>query len=103
MAIPDIEIRVFVAGEERAVAAFFYIGVGVVETVVGIDDPGDAPAVSGALAAASDAFGAADFKTVAGVDQEVGPGVSRADDPPFEGGQKRGNVGDASSIDDIPF
>lgn len=62
--LPDIEVRFVIQGDEAAVVAFFAMSSGVVEIIVGCDDPEYAPHIARTLEAAAQALRGANWKQV---------------------------------------
>lgn len=73
MGLPDMEFRCLVAGSEVAVAAIFIRADGLVDVVVGIVEPDEASRIAMCADVAAEAWRAADWKSVAGMDVETVP------------------------------
>lgn len=91
MGYADMEIRVMVGGDEIGVVAFYGLDTFMVQVVVGVHDPSDAPSIVAAFKLAADAMHAANWKPV----------DLSFEGPAFEdlGGEPAADVGDGLAHD----
>lgn len=104
MGLPDVEIRLDIDGSEVAVAAFFIAKRGNVDVIVGITDPDETHRAALLLETAAEALRAADWKSVAGMDEGTAPFDLKGDVPPSDDEGRFTDIGGGVQEDtEFPF